>query len=263
MSLISLATRTVLRQLLLGRTWAGDLVVDQPLDPIAEVMRHATGKPAPVIAIYTAEAKGEPCGLETQGGPQAIKMMVYVYLPPSRIDLPDGVSLEIDNVGSALALNIMGRQVDAAMHFGNTDWIALWRKFVTRIAEKTSRFILVQIEQGVPIPCLEIQYELTCVADADFGKPIYGGWLKLDALLRAKGTEGADLADLIKGLIEGPQGLPDYEQFQVNFGLSASAVDAIGIAPVLGSADDDGNVPPLNEVTGDPEITVVGPSEVP
>jgi hypothetical protein len=259
MSLIALATRVVLARMLTGHTWAQDQIFDQPLDPIVETLRAADAKPRPVIAIYTSEAKGEPIGLETQGGCQKVRTNIYVYLPPSKVELPDTVTFSIDNVGSGLALSTIGRQIDAAMHFGNVDWIKVWRRFVSKVDGKTSRFVLVEVEAGVKIPCMEVVYELDCVADADFGKPLYGGWLDLDALLRADGadSEGEMLADHIKGLIESPAGLQDYEIFQGNFGLTDAAFAATGLGPV--ATVDGGAVPPLADVDAPMDVDVVGP----
>ncbi|TIS37508.1 hypothetical protein [Mesorhizobium sp.] len=264
--MIALATRVVLARLLAGRTWAQNPILDQPLDPIEEILRSPNAKPKPVIAIYTSEAKGKPVGLETQGGRQNVRTNIYVYLPPSKIELPDSVTFSIDNVGSGLALNTIGRQIDRAMHLGNAAWVKVWRRFVTCIDEKTSRFVLVEIQSGVKIPCMEIVYELDCVADADFSRPLYGAWLELDTLLRADGagSEGELLADHIKWLIEEPEGLLDYELFQANFGLTDAAFEATGLAPLPGSIDaEDGSVPDLEDVDAPQQGEIVPPQQVP
>ncbi|RWM29407.1 hypothetical protein [Mesorhizobium sp.] len=266
MSLIALATRVVLVRLLTGRTWAQDPVLDSPLDPIEEILRAANRAPKPVIAVYTSESKGKPVGLETQGGKQNVRTAIYVYLPPSAVTLPDGVAFSIDNVGSALALSTIGRQIDAAMHLGDTPWLKVWWRFVTCIDDKTSRFVLVEIQSGVKVPCMEVIYELDCVADADFAKPLYGAWLELDTLLRADGdgTEGEMLADHIKSLIENPTGLQPYQVFQANFGLTDAAFEATGLAPLPGSLDPDtGNSPLLNDVDAPQQTEIVPPVQVP
>lgn len=266
MSLIALATRVILVRLLTSRTWARKPVLDSPLDPIEEVLRAADAKPKPVIAVYTSESKGKPVGLETQGGKQNVRTAVYVYLPPSKVELPDGVGFAIDNVGSGLALSTLGRQIDAAMHLGDTPWLKVWRRFVTCIDEKTSRFVLVEIQSGVKVPCMEVIYELDCVADADFAKPLYGAWLDLDTLLRADGagSEGELLADHIKGLIEKPQGLQPYEVFQANFGLTDAAFEATGLAPLSGAINpDDGTVPLVQSVDAPQQTEIVPPQQVP
>lgn len=264
MSLVSLATRVILQELLKGRTWAGGLIMDQPLDPIQEVLRGADDAGKPVIAVYTSKAEGKPTGHDTQGGPQSLSLMVYVYLPPRKIELPDSVAFEIDNTGSGLALDVIGRQVDAALHYGNTDWIKLWRRFVLNVESRTARFVLVEIERGLPVPCLELQYQVRTVADADFGRPLYGDWVTLDTLLRDddKVADNIHLADLIKGLIEKPDGLFDYQAFQMNFGLTDEAHMAIGLAPLV--TREDGSVPDIDEVEARPdEIVITPPGKVP
>lgn len=262
--MITIALRTVLCRILEGRTWAAERVFDSPLDPLAEVGRVIDVKQQPCIAVYSQEAKGKPTGLETQGGKQAVKMVVAVYLPPSAIKTPNGTVLEIDNVGSALALDTLGRQVDAAMHFGEKAWVAIWRSFVLNIVEKTSRFVLISIENGVRIPCLEVEYELDCVADAEFATPLYGAWQKLDAQLRiaGPGSEDVKIADHLKKLIEEPAGLHDYEQFQANFALSDEAFATTGLNPVA-TVEETGDVPTLEGVDAPPEITVEGPGQIP
>lgn len=140
-------------------------------------------------------------------------------------------------------MNLIGRQVDAALHFGNPEWLAVFRRFVTRGEGKVVGYVLVEVENSVRIPCLEIAYDLITVADADYGKPIYGAWADLDVLLR-KTEEGRHLADLIKSMIETPSGLLPYQQFQVNFGMTDAAIRAVGLGPIT----DDGSTPLLTDV---------------
>ncbi|MCO5144542.1 MAG: hypothetical protein M9895_00035 [Aquamicrobium sp.] len=263
MSLISLATRTILQEMLRGRTWAEDRILDQPIDPIQEVLRGADERGKPVIAVYTSKAEGKPTGLDTQAGVQSIDLNVYVYLPPRKIELPESVEFEIDNSGAGLALNVMGRQIDAAMHYGNADWIKLWRSFVLSVEKRTDRFVLVEIERGLPVPCLEILYEIRAVAEADFAKPLYGAWVDLDTLLRASEVPGStDLADLIKGLIESPEDLFGYEVFQLNHGLTDEAYMAIGLAPL--ATNEDRSVPDVEEIDARPdELVITPPGRVP
>lgn len=247
MSLVSLATRVIFGEMLKGRTWAEDRIIDSPLDPIAEVLRSTDGSGKPVIAVYTSKATGKPVGMDTQGGAQSIDLMVYAYLPPKSVSLPEGIEFTIDNTGAGLALDTMGRQIDAATHYGNEDWVRLWRGFVLNVEEREARFVLVELERGLPVPCVEVKYSLRTIAEADFGREIYAEWAKLDAALRA--TERADdtqLADLIKGLIESPADLEDFEQFQMNFGLSDAAHQATGLAPL--AVTEDGEAPLLEEL---------------
>jgi len=259
-SLISQAILITMKNAMKGRTWAQDRILEQPIDPIVDMLGSGPDQGKPVIAIYAEKVEGKPVGRETQGGEQNIDLKVYVYVPPTRVEVADGMTFEIDNTGAALALNLIGRQVDASFHFGNPEWIGLFRKFVTRIESKVARFVLVEIENSVRIPCLEIAYSLISVADADFGKPLYGAWIELDRLLRQT-AEGAALADFMKSLIEQPSGLFDYEQFQMNFGLTDTAMSAIGLGPLI--LTEEGIVPVVVDVDAPVSITIVPPEQVP
>lgn len=257
MSLVSLAVRIIARNCISGQTWAEARVMDQPIDPIMEVVSNDEYVGKPAVALYTQRSKGTPCGLETQGGPQEQVLMAYVYLPPNKIDLPDGVAFEADNQTAGIVLNAMGRQIDAAMHFGNEAWVTLWRKFVLNVEVMKSQFVLVEIEDGVRVPCLEISYEIKTIAEPDFGAPLYGYWLELDTELRGMSAEGILLADLFKGLIEAPSGLEDFAQFQMNFGLTDPAFASTGLDPL--AVNDDGTAPLLEDVPSEPDITVTTP----
>lgn len=262
--MITIALRTILSRIIEDQTWAAERVFDSPLDPLVEIARSIDEKSRPCIALYTQEASGKPPGLETQNGPQSVKMVIAIYVPPAAVKLPNGVELQIDNVGSALALNTIERQVDAAMHFGPAAWVELWRRFVLHIAEKRSRFVLISVENGVRIPCLEVEYDLNCVGDAEFARPLYGAWLDLDTRLRTAGPGSEDviIADHLKSLIETPANLHDYEQFQANFALTNAAFATTGLNP-LATDPESGDVPILEEVDAPPEITVEGPEQIP
>jgi len=259
-SLLSQAILITVKNVMKGRTWAEDRILEQPIDPIVDMLRSGPDQGKPVVAIYAEKVEGKPIGRETQGGEQSIDLKVYVYVPPTRVEVPNGMAFEIDNTGAALALNLIGRQVDASFHFGNPEWVGLFRKFVTRIESKVARFVLVEVESAVRIPCLEVSYDLVAVADADFGKPLYGAWVELDRLLRLT-EEGIHLADYLKSLIEQPSGLLDYQQFQMNYGLTDEAMRAIGLSPVI--LTEEGTVPIVEDVDAPVSITIVPPEQVP
>lgn len=231
MSILSQALVTSFRKMVNDRTWAGDRVSEQPVDPLADVLRADGRPPLPVIAVYCDEVAGNPSGRETQSGTQSVSMNVFAYLPPAGILVPDG-SAELGAAQAGFALNLLGRQIDASMHYGHDDWIALWRRLVPRITSKKSRFVLLEIESGVRIPTLELTYELMAVEEPMFGKPLYGAWLQLDTLLRAS-PDGAIVAEYIKAAIEAPNDLLDYERFRANHALTYSELETTGFAPVM------------------------------
>ena len=231
MSLLSQALTVTMRKMLTDRTWAGKEVYDQPVDPLDKVLRQNTDTPRPAIAVYCDEVSGKPTGRETQGGMQSATVHVFAYLPPAGFDVPDGSArLGADQAG--IALNMLGRQADGALHYGNENWISLWRRFVPRVDAKKSRFVLLEIESGARIPTLEMTYQLTCVEEPTFGSPLYGAWVQFDELLRLT-PDGAIIADYFKAAIEKPDDIPDYERFRANFALTWSELEATGFAPVM------------------------------
>lgn len=265
MSLINQAVLIAVRRMIENRTWAGNRILEQPIDPIADLLAPGEGQGMPILAVYIEKTQGKPVGRQLQGGPQSVDLKICIYVPPSRMEAPGGLEFVIDNTGASKALNFIARQVDAAFHYGNAEWIALFRKLVTGMEDKTTRFVLIEVENGEVgnagrIPSLEISYALKAVEDAEFGKPLYGAWLELDRLLRQTG-EGADLADLIRGMIETPGDLPGYARFQANYGLSQGDMIAIGLAPLV--VNPDGSVPILNDVDFPIDPRIVPPEQIP
>lgn len=248
MSLVSLAIRIIAQRVLEQRTWA-DRVIDSPLDPMAELMRGAsedgvTEQPAkpPLICLFTPDASNAGEGRDSHAGPTEVKLTIFIYASPSRISTKENnlYEIEIDNTGSALALNMVARQVEHAFHFASEPWGALWAKFVVRVRERSSKFVLVEIAPGVFIPCQEVVYSLQTVMDPDFGEPV-GVWAALDAALRASDPESIQIADLLKSAIAAPDDMPAWEIVQKTFGWSNAAHEAIGLRPVEGSTQlDDG-----------------------
>lgn len=231
MSILSQALVTSFRKIVTDRTWAGQEVHEQPVDPLANVLRDDGSKPTPVIAIYCDEVAGGPAGRETQSGTQNVSMHVFAYLPPAGFSVPDG-SADLGAAQAGFALNLLGRQIDASLHYGHDDWIAIWRRLVPRVVSKKSRFVLLEIETGARVPTLELTYELMAVEEPMFGKPLYAAWVQLDGLLRAT-EDGAIVANYIKAAIEQPGDVQDYEKFRANHALSYSELETAGFAPVV------------------------------
>ena len=117
-------------------------------------------------------------------------------------------------------------------------------------AVRDAASVLVQVEQGINIPCREIVYDYETVPEPYFGRLLSEsppGWQKFDAALRASGADDTMLADLVKEHIEMPEGLHDYQRFQADFSLTNSEHMATGEAP-LATKESDGTVPILESV---------------
>jgi len=260
MSLVGQALLIVVQNMLRNRTWAEDRIFEQPIDPIDGMLREGPESGRPVTAVYFEQAAGSPVGLETQRGAQKITLKVMTYIPPMVTVVEGGVELTFDPTGAALALNVLGRQIDTALHTGNDDWVALFRVFSSGVESRKARFILIEPENGVRIPCMELEYVLNTVPEPDIGRPIFGGWAKLDLLLRAGGGEMTQVADMLKTAIEQPTGLPNWSQFQKSANLSDAAFEATGLAPM--AVDDNNQAVPINGIISEPDVVVTGPTEV-
>lgn len=250
MSLVSQAVVAVTHYLLDGMTWAGSNIWEQPLDPIGDLMAPEEQGTRPVICVYVEKAQAMISGRRTQGDKTEIDLKIIVYVAPGKVKLPDedAFTFELDGTTAGLTLNVVSRQVDAAFHIGDSGWAAIWKGFVYNLSERIERYLLVEIENGVKIPAIEICYRANCIPDPDFGCPIGGSWLKLDTALRAASDDKAKLADLFKTLIENPTGLPEYKVFQLNDGLTDAGMAVTGLAPVPGATDENGDPVELEDV---------------
>lgn len=256
MSLVGQALLMVAARAISGQTWAEDRVSEQPIDPLTTVIDADGGAGKPAVAVYTESVESDPRALETQRGEQTATLKIVAYLPP-KITVTEGeTELSFEHKGAGFALNVLGRQIDRALHHGNAPWVNMFRKFASRIVEKKLRFLLIELEDGVRIPSLELTYVTACIAEPEFGKALFGYWVEFDTLLR-EDTEEATLADVIKALIETPSDLPGFEQFQMTNNLTDSDMIAIGLAPM--ATDEDGEEVTLTEVEIDGEMPVVGP----
>jgi hypothetical protein len=261
MSLVAQALIALTHYVLDGQTWAGDRIMEQPVEPIGDLLNGAGAAQKPVLAVYVESAKMQVQGRETQGERGMLDLKVFAYIAPGRTELPEGTDFELDGRQAGLTLNVVGRQIDAALHVGDAAWLPVWRKFVFSIEEREVRYMLVEVENAVKIPTMEICYRCSTIPDPDFGTPLYGAWLAFDGALRTAGGDKAVLADLFKGMIENPAGLPDYQDLQMNLGLTDAGLAATGLAPVPGAVDDDDEPVELEDIGLDQDVVIVPEDE--
>lgn len=259
MSLTTQAVVAVTHYLLEDATWAGDRILEQPIDPVGDLLSHAGEGAQPVIAVYVEKSKTTVDGRNTQGDKSELDLKVIAYITPGVTKLPDTEEWEftLDANTAGLTLNVVARQIDAAFHVSTSVWLPIWKKFLYSIRSKEERYLLIEIENGVKIPAIEVSYHCDAIPDPDFGNPMSRAWQDLDAALRAQADSREKLADLFKSLIENPAGLPYFADFQNNHGLTDAAYAATGLGPMSGVVDDNGNVPGLEEVDVDASTIIV------
>jgi hypothetical protein len=255
-ALLMIVARTLTNQT------AAAAVVEQPVEPIVEVMKRSGGSGQPVIAVYVESSENAPVGLETQSGEAETVLKVIAYTPPSWRVGEDGIVFE--NEGTALGLNILGRQIDRALHYGNATWVSLFRGFAKHVETRKTRYLLIELEDGIRIPAIEIAYSFKrTVQEPEIGVPLFGQWLLLDTALRAEGETA--VADMLKSLIESPAGLVPWQQYQMARNLSDAAFMSTGSSPVMLDGEyvvdeETGEPPLLEEVDAEPDqIDIIAP----
>lgn len=244
MSLVSQALITTARHLISGSTWAGLNVVESPIDPIADMgIRAATDKRPPMVAIYVERGAANP-----DSEPGEADMKFYIYLPTDTVQLPNGVAYTGGRKNAGMTLNLIARQVENALMNGAAPWIGIWRRLKVSRGPVTYRSLLIEIENGVRIPAMEITMILETIPEPVIGEPLGATFAMFDAALRA--AEGDGLADLIKTAIETPAGLHVHLDAAMQLGLSQAATDALGLSPVVDGIADETGTPPLLEDVG-------------
>lgn len=229
--LVPLALRIAVRKILLGNTFAQAAVFDSPLDPISTVLDQASASERPIICIYTQEASNAPMGKDLGGQKGSIDLVILCYLAPARTEVADGIELETRESGAAMALDILGSQINRALRFGPQVWRAIYDKIVTKAEKVMARNVLVEVEGSVKIPTLEIIATLETIPEPTYGQPLYGVWSMQDTAMRAD-AELAGLANFIKALIEEPTPVTDWRYVQAQGAYSLGDVRAMGLAPV-------------------------------
>lgn len=242
MSIVAQALVFIARKAIIaGETWAGSNVKEQPVDPIGDWYRGGITPSSPLVTVYFERAEQEGTGNGAD-----VDLLVYVYLPPSTVTLPDGTVYAADASNAGMTLNVICRQIERAVLYADNEWGNLFRRFVLNVdaIRRSTRPIIIEIEDGVRIPAMELKYGVSTMPDPKIGAALTNTWIALDTSLRGSGN--SVVADIFKALIETPDSVPDYRLLQVQEGLSDAALYGVGVGPAAeGAVDDDGELPPL------------------
>lgn len=247
MSLVPTALRLIAQNLLTGKTWAEDAVMNMPLFPLAEVMQKATEKQKPVLVIYTPSTEFRPLGRDVDDGMQTVNFHIYIYMSPGKtIGEKGGIEMTIDNTNSANGLAFVARQVSLALREADSIWSQLWARFAVQYREVSADYILHEIESGVPIPCYAITYEIATIPEPQFGEGLNQDWEAFDQAIRTIDTE---FADILVSFIKGSNSVPDYDLFRRQYGMSKDSAIKMGINPIPETiSEDETEAAPLNSV---------------
>lgn len=248
------ACRIILAEALRGSTWAGQNVVAAPMEPLAAV-RDWTG---PRIVILTTASGGQPEGRDLTPAERRLQITIQIFVPATGMAASEDVTIRTDNgAGAALVLDIVGRQITAALQAGLGTWPSLFRRLVTRIdeIEITSQFF--DLEPGVKVAGKEITIYARAVPEPPIGAPASPFWS--DLLAAMEDVEAlAPIVPVLRGAIEGPEGLPEWHRALALMGWSPTALQASGLGPVDATAYTDGT----DAAAGDEDGGTVDPADI-
>lgn len=255
MSLVALAARLILVEALKGKTWAGDGVLNAPLEPVADLLDADGSKP--MITVYTGMQKSKPVGRDLVSGEvgHTLEIVTQVYIPPGDAEGEDVSGINVQRGGAALAIDIVWRQIVAAIQVDLGDWATLWRKLIVSYEDFDSRPVLLEVENGMRVPCREVSLVCRTLPEPAFGVALNPFWSALDVKLREgsteeEPTEHSRVADMISALITKPDDMPEWHKTMALMGWSRGAVEAMGLVPM---AVEDGEDPVmLTDFTIDP-----------
>jgi hypothetical protein len=253
MGVVAFALRTAICKTLRGATVAGDHVFDSPMEPLDKVVGDlAVG--TPVIAVFVSEMKKANIqGRNATAAPAEAEVTIQVYSPPEfSLELlgPDGEPTEVrvGGEGIAVALDFVERQIDMAFTMTDSAWGKLFRRLVTSYSNVHSMRILVRVgegQQGTNVPMAELTYTCRTILEPDFGKGMDALWQEIYAAFAADPSY-AQIAEMLKALIEGPRNLSDWRVLQGM--LAASYGETVN---VLGE-DPGGPMQPMQQINIEP-----------
>jgi hypothetical protein len=258
--LSAFAIRLIYQQALLGQTWAGNSVLNSPMDPLAGLV-DTNSNWSPVIAIFSGETTATVEGQDMSGVVAKCALNTTIYVPPSAvIAVDDGQDvLELHGKGTlaTFALDMIEFQARQALLNPSNPWAALWPRFVTNITEYKLSPPFLEVDEGLRVPARTVDIEYLPLNDPTPGRPMTGSWAALYALMAAQ-TTLAPLAEMLKTAIETPGSIPDWSRVIMQLGISGDAAFNVGLGPLA-----DGTIPPdqiasyETDITADPTILAV------
>lgn len=248
MSLARMAARICATRALQGQTIAEDRVFDSAIDPIDETVG---GTRKPVIVVTTDDDDATIEGRSVSLGEIMCDLVIEIAIAgKATVQTPGGsptytMTTPATDAGTEVALDMLERQVVAALTFGRTTWGKLWMDFVPNIHKINSRRGAASTE-GVRFAARQIVMQISLVGDPVGNGPVVPGsvW---EGFLAACSTDTAlrDIGAMLQSEIAG-ETLTDWQIAARQLGIPIEETEGLGIAPEAGSSN--ATAPALSEV---------------
>ena len=239
-----LALRLATVRALRGRTLARDRVHDSEHSAIDEV---AVDRPLPFIVVYTDDAQynhGDRDLWSTSGNKRVgsgYQKLVIEIAMTQRMQLvgengepvEDAVQPATD-AAMELNLDIIERQVIAALMDPQSAWAEMWRELVDHIGDHESQRG-VSMRDGVRFAGRQITLSVQLAKEPPAGAPKGPRWTRFLALASEDPTL-AQVVPVLEALLAGHD-LPDWQIGRGAYGLTLEEARALQVAPPEGLED--------------------------
>jgi len=230
--------RFLVREAILNRTMAGDLVKDSSIATLEDALKQ---KVAPVVLIYTEDTNAKPDAKEIwQGGTVDLTILIAVAggftvkVPKAGGGTEDVTEFRFPATDSTseFSIDTIEHQIKTAlMHPGNP-WGELFRRFVTGVEFWNSQRGASN-KEGVKFAARQIVARLQVVDDPVPTGTAKGAWADLLKAMDEYEPPSADevlgpLPAALRALVEGRPMPADYED-AIHQGLTRSQTRAIGL----------------------------------
>lgn len=247
MGLVALALRIATVKTLMNATLAADRVYDSAVDPIDQ---RISEEAAPVLVIFTEDNQRTVTGRDLRNATHALELVIEAAVASQvMIEAKEGeptfaaVEIPHTDAGLEISLDLIDRQIMRALMVDDGLWPTLWR----RIALATPKIITRRgagADKGVRFAARQHVITVEALSEPGFGAIAEEFWHDFLAALEADDDPNLPpIAAAVRREIEVPT-LVDWRRAIADLGASISTAGAIGIGPLRGVAEPQGENQP-------------------
>lgn len=244
MALLDLAARLATVMALKGQTLVGDMVLDEPLDPLSDAL---DGSGQGIIAVYSNLTIAKVAQNDLLNANRDLEVTVQIYLP-DRVSVDVGgllVAIDTRNSGAKTVMDIIERQIERVFLVGQSSWARLRRELQFSLSEVRAQSFVVETKSEMKIAAREIVFKMDTISEPGFGAPLLGPFKTFVDLLDLHPHLSA-ISSYVRSEITSPDDAPDWMRAQGDLGALFSVPASIGISAPLSSQPED--MPPVSEI---------------